>query len=347
MGRGWYGPSSFSIDVPIPTDERGLVGRRCPACLRFFKLKLGTGLPTETCHCPYCGYAADISEFTTPEQEEYVRSVGMREAQERILKPMMRRFGESLKGIERATSRGPIQIRVEVRDQWRSIPLALYREREVETAVTCQECGLQFAVYGVFATCPDCTGMNASAVFHKSMEAARRRLSLIDGDLDSEMVEGLLSDALGSAVGAFDAVGKELCRRFPGPLPSTPRNLFQNIEALSVALGKATGTSLAEAVSEERYVSLARMFQVRHVYEHNLGVVDADAIKKVPDLATWRGRKYVLARSEIEAFLQSLNKAYDAIVKLLEAASSRRASQRNTAPRQPRASLRQPEQPET
>jgi hypothetical protein len=35
--------------------------------------------------------------------------VGLRETQERILKPMMRRFGESLKGIERATSRGPIR----------------------------------------------------------------------------------------------------------------------------------------------------------------------------------------------------------------------------------------------
>jgi hypothetical protein len=166
------------------------------------------------------------------------------------------------------------------------------------------------------------------------MEAARRRLSLLDGDLDSEMVEGLLRDALSSAVGAFDGVGKELRRRFPGLLPSTPHNLFQNVEALSAALGKTTGSSLAEAVSEERYASLARMFQVRHVYEHNLGVVDADAIKKVPDLAAWRGRKYVLARREIEAFLQSLNEAYDAVVGLLEAASSRRASEPNMAPRQ-------------
>jgi hypothetical protein len=317
MGVGGYGPGSFSIDVPIPTDERGLVGRRCPACLGYFKLKLGTGLPTETCHCPYCEYAADISEFTTPEQEEYVLSVGMRETQERILKPMMRRFGESLKSMERATSRGPIQIRVEVRDQWRSIPLALYREREVETDVTCQECGLQFAVYGVFATCPDCTGMNASAVFRKSLEAARRRLVLLDGDLDSEMVEGLLSDALGSAVGAFDAVGKELCRRFPDLLPSSPRNLFQNVQALSAALGQTTGRSLAEVFGEEQYAGLVKMFQVRHVYEHNLGVIDAEAIRKVPDLAAWRGRKYVLSRKEVEAFLRYLEGAYDLVLRLL------------------------------
>jgi hypothetical protein len=137
------------------------------------------------------------------------------------------------------------------------------------------------------------------------------------------LVEGLLSDALGSAVGAFDAVGKELSRRFPDLLSSAPRNLFQNIQALSAAVGKAAGSSLTEALGEEQYASLARMFQLRHVYEHNLGVVDAKAINKVPDLAAWRGRKYVLARSEVEAFLQSLKEAYDVVVRLLEAASGK------------------------
>lgn len=146
------------------------------------------------------------------------------------------------------------------------------------------------------------------------------------------MIEGLLSDALGSAVGAFDAVGKELRRRFPGLLPPTPHNLFQNVEVLSAALGKATERSLAEALGEEQCTSLTRMFQVRHVYEHSLGVVDAQAINKVPGLAAWRGRKYVLARREVESFLQSLSEAYDAVVRLLEATSSRRASQRGTAP---------------
>jgi hypothetical protein len=82
-----------------------------------------------------------------------------------------------------------------------------WRRRELVDQ-QCQECGLQFAVYGVFATCPDCTRMNAQAVFRKSMEAARRRPSLLDGDVDSEMIEGLLSDALGAAVGAFDAIGR-------------------------------------------------------------------------------------------------------------------------------------------
>lgn len=79
------------------------------------------------------------------------------------------------------------------------------------------------------------------------------------------------------------------------------------------------------------------MFQVRHVYEHNLGVVDAEAIKKVPDLSAWQGRKYLLARSEIEAFLHSLEEAYDVVVRLLEAASGKDNRDSTDSPRQQRS----------
>lgn len=52
------------IRVTLPTDESGMVGRQCPSstCGRYFKLKLGTGLPTSASHCPYCGWAGDASE---------------------------------------------------------------------------------------------------------------------------------------------------------------------------------------------------------------------------------------------------------------------------------------------
>jgi len=310
-------PDRLEINVPLPVDGTGRVGRRCPACSRYFKVKPGTGLATPKCQCPYCEHTGDASDFTTPEQAAYVRSVGLREAQERILKPMMRGFGESLKGIGRSTSGGPIQIRVEVRDEWRFIPLAVYQEREVETDVTCEACGLEFAVYGVFATCPDCAEMNTSTVFRRSLEAAGRRLNLLDGDIEEEVARSLLSDALGSAVGAFDAVGKELRRRFPSLLPAKPRNLFQNIDALSSALEQATGTSLADALGPDAWESLRLMFQVRHLQEHTLGVVDDSSVTQVPELAPLLGRKYPLTRTEVEEFLGLLERAFDAVVSSL------------------------------
>jgi hypothetical protein len=37
----------------------------------------------------------------------------------------------------------------------------------------------------------------------------------------------------------------------------------------------------------------------------------------------WRGRKYVLARNELEAFLRSLEEVYDVVVRLLDDASGK------------------------
>jgi len=68
------------------------------------------------------------------------------------------------------------------------------------------------------------------------------------------------------------------------------------------------------------------------VYEHNLGVVDAEAIKKAPDLAAWRGRNYVLARNELEAFLRSLEEVYDVVVRLLDDASGKGTPHRPQPP---------------
>ena len=36
-----------------------------------------------------------------------------------------------------------------------------YIEKQLETAGTCDQCSLEFAVYGVFASCPDCGQLNA------------------------------------------------------------------------------------------------------------------------------------------------------------------------------------------
>ena len=45
------------ISITLELDDQGMVGRQCPAtdCVRYFKLKPGTGLNTDLTRCPYCG----------------------------------------------------------------------------------------------------------------------------------------------------------------------------------------------------------------------------------------------------------------------------------------------------
>ena len=55
------------IRISLPKDENGLTSRKCPNsdCGGIFKIKTGTGLKGNNlpCHCPYCGYKADMSEI--------------------------------------------------------------------------------------------------------------------------------------------------------------------------------------------------------------------------------------------------------------------------------------------
>ncbi len=45
------------------------------------------------------------------------------------------------------------------------------------------------------------------------------------------------------------------------------------------------------------------MFQVRHIFEHNMGAVNCDCVIKVPSLNYLLHRKYPLTIAEVETFL--------------------------------------------
>jgi hypothetical protein len=57
-------------------------------------------------------------------------------------------------------------------------------------------------------------------------------------------------------------------------LPEKPKNLFQNLKALSKCLLESVGKSLSDIVGKENSDFLSRMFQVCHIFEHNMGVMD-------------------------------------------------------------------------
>lgn len=291
-----------TIRVSLPTDENGLTGRQCPSCGDYFKLRFGTGLPISTSTCPYCRHTADSGDFLTDDQREYVLSVVKRQ----VVAPMLEDFQRSLRRIAHTSQRSFIQI--SVRTSPISFPLYRYRERDVETQVTCDGCGLEFAIFGVFAGCPDCGHLNAWVVFEKSLTVAAKRLRLIEslGSDDPEMREALLRDTLISACAAFDGLGKALRERYPKIFPAQPTNLFQNIEALSQVLQGALDRTVADLIGADRAEFLRKMLQVRHLCEHNMGVVDAKFVTKVPALACLKGRKYPLQQGEVEELLSVL-----------------------------------------
>lgn len=291
---------NIEMNIDIPVGDDGLVGRVCPTCDEFFKIKPGTGLPDiNTTACPYCEYQGDPGEFTTQEQIDYAISVMAKE----VVEPVLRDFQRSLKRIERRSQNSLIKIKV--RTSSMTIPIKYYSEPVLETSVECDHCGLVFSVYGIFARCPDCLRPNSMEMFRKSIEVAKKRLDIFEQipESEEELREALLIDAISAAVSTFDSLGKRMRAEYPEIIPSQPRNIFQNITALENALQEALGLELINLIGEEDYRVLVYMFQVRHIWNHNFGEADQDFIDKTNVDENLLGQRILPAKTEVEKLM--------------------------------------------
>jgi hypothetical protein len=297
--------SAHTFQISIPKGDDGFIGRECLECKKYFKLKLGTGLPIQYCHCPYCEYEGDQNTFWTQDQLDYAQSVGKQIAYEKFVEPLLDDLTKSFKKLESSTRGCFLQITVNTTRTKPFFPIKYYNESELETHLTCDNCKLEFAIYGVFSRCPDCSQLNAFSVFQKSIEVCKKQIELFSqfqNDKDVELAN--LKFILGNAISSFDGLGKELRKKLAGKFPNKPKNLFQNIDELEKVLLQNFNLDIKTNLSD--YCFLRQMFQVRHVFEHNMGVVDADFIKKVPSLSHLVDRKYPLTLNEVQLFLSIL-----------------------------------------
>lgn len=294
-----------TINIEIPKDENGFIGRECCECKRYFKLKLGTGLSTQHCHCPYCDYEGDQNTFWTPDQLEYAQSIGKQIAYDKFVEPLLEDLANSLKSLETSTRGGFLQIKTTLKRDKPFFPVKYYSELELETHISCDNCKLEFSIYGVFSRCPDCSQLNAFSIFNKSIEVCQKQFELFQQfSNDDEVTQANLKFIVSNAISAFDGVGKELRRQYNAKFPLRPKNLFQNLDELVKVLLDSYGLDIKTELPNFDFVRL--MFQVRHIFEHNMGVVDNDFVKQIPALKHILGRKYILNVTEVSKFLKSM-----------------------------------------
>lgn len=288
----------ITISVNFPADKDGMIGRECFECKKYFKIKPGTGLPTDYCHCPYCDYKGKSDTFLTQDQIKYVESIAYQKVYQQFIKPSIRKLTDSFKDLERSTRNSLIKIKVTTKESGFYFPTKYYTEKELETTVICDNCGLEFAIYGVFSRCPDCKEFNAFLMFEKSLETTQKLLSvLLKPDVATDIKEQTYGFILSSSIAAFDGLGKELRLRNPNIYPPEPKNLFQNIALLDQKLNNLISSK------HSNFKLLLKLFQVRHLYEHNMGVIDNDFITKMPEYSKNLGMKYILTKDELNNFI--------------------------------------------
>lgn len=287
------------ISIPIQRDADGFLGRECPKqeCEGYFKVVPGTGLQGEglPCHCPYCGHTASPDHFWTKDQIEYAKSVAMREIMDAVHK--------DLKKLEfEHKPRGPFGIGISMKlEPGRPVPIHRYREKRLETEVVCGKCTLRYAVYGVFAFCPDCGQHNSPDILSDNMKVVEKMLVLANGP-DKELAKRLIENALEDCVSSFDGYGRELCRVHASKAtdPAKAERLsFQNLDGARQNVLAAFNVDLATGLTADEWHRAVRSFQRRHLLSHRAGVVDEEYIRKSGDKTVVVGRKITITENEV------------------------------------------------
>ncbi len=280
-------PNQFS--VPITPDEEGYVGRECPVetCLGYFKVTPGTGLKGPApCHCPYCGHTGKNNTFFTPEQIEYAKSIVIRTVTDAVFKDL-----KALEFDHRSSGAFGIGLSMKV-TRSATHPIRHYREKKLETHVVCEQCTLRFAIYGVFGWCPDCGSHNSLQILSKNLELARKELALAK-DVDADLAEHLVGDALENAVSALDGFGREICSQKSADIQ------FQNLVAARRRVQDTFGFDFADGLAADSWTAICRIFQKRHLLAHKMGVIDVEYVQKTNDPEAVVGRRIQVTPDEV------------------------------------------------
>lgn len=305
------------VPVEIPLDDLGYLGRECPEedCLGHFKVKPGTGLTGDDldCHCPYCGHVASSQHFWTQDQIEYAKSVALQLISEAIQ--------EDLKKLEfEHKPRGAFGIGISLKvEPGAPIPLHRYAEPRLETYVTCDHCSLDYAVYGVFAYCPDCGKHNSLQILANNLDLVRKQVTLAGELGDAELRRHLLEDALENCVSAFDGFGREAIASWLKAQPQldeTPVS-FQNLTGAATRLKTLFSLDFQAACDPADWERARVGFLRRHVLAHRAGVVDQRYIDESGDQDAVVGRRLVVDASSVETLATSVSALGGVLVALL------------------------------
>lgn len=299
----------MKVSIEIPKDKNGMMGRECLECKRYFKIKPGTGLKTTHCYCPYCEYNGDHDTFWTEAQLEFAKSIAIKQAFDQVIKPALDKITESFRQLEHNSRNSFIKVKVETSGTEMNFPIKYYTEKELETNVLCNGCGLVFSVYKEFNNCPDCDRTNASLIFKTSLEIIEKRLSIITKpEVPNELTKASLKSILISVVDAFVKLGGELHKRKSDKYLNLSSQLFSDPLNLDKVRNNYFSTNL------KSFDLIIKLFEVSKCLKENGGIVKPEIAKNVLGLEKYSEKPYDLQKPELEEFIHEMLKLSELIM---------------------------------
>lgn len=295
-GRSPNGNDLFN--VPLKAGEDGMIGRECPSeeCQpKYFKMSVT--IPDKTSKkiedfsqidvtCPYCGKVDNVQHYHTKSQLAWIKSMMFRDA--------AKTFQNMLKSSFKSThpsSKGMFSISITYKPG--ALPsVRHFIEEKLKRTVLCDNCGYNYAVYGISFHCPLCGEGNLIQHLNRSTDVIRVLIDeheRISQERGQEVGRQMVGNALEDVIGLFETFLKhiyqhEIKRRFSKEKAETKlakiRGNFQRLEGAETLFSEDLGFALFAECNQKDRIFLQEQFLKRHVLIHNLGLIDRKYIEK-------------------------------------------------------------------
>lgn len=295
-GRSPEGDDLFSI--PLKADEDGMIGRECPNedCQpKYFKISMT--IPEKIYKeikdfsqidivCPYCGTVDNMQNYHTESQIEWMKSM--------IFRDVAKTFQNMLKSSFKPSPQ-PSKNMFSISFAYKPGHLPSVRhyvEEKLKQTVVCDNCGYNYAVYGISFHCPLCGKGNLIQHLNRSSDIIRVLLEeheRISQERGQDVGWQMIGNALEDVVGLFEAFLKhiykyEIRRRLSQEEAETKIKKigvnFQRLEKAEALFYEDLDFKLFAKCDQEDRNFLQEQFLKRHVLTHNLGLVDKKYIEK-------------------------------------------------------------------
>jgi len=217
--------------------------------------------------CPYCSRQFSKNDLLTDDQEEYVKEAAIEKAREYMFREVDKMFSRLARNSSQnkhvKIKHTPINYRPrEVSPE--------YQEHKVDSELICPQCNSRFQVFGMFGYCPGCCSENI-LIYDANLAIIKQEVSA------SSDPNRALRHAYSDLVSTFE----QYCKRKASGVTSDATR-FQVLFEVRNFFKKHLGIDMLDGLTSDELLTIRRIFQKRHLYEHEGDKINDRYINMIP-----------------------------------------------------------------
>jgi len=259
--------------------------------------------------CPYCGTIDNMQRFHSEEHSKWIESMIQRDVAISIQKMLQ----ETVTGFKSSPNSA-----ISVSFKPGPLPdVRYYTEEKLKRKVTCDNCGFQYAVYGISFHCPFCGKGNLMFHLNRNVEITQvliQESEKMQSEHGSDVAQRMIGNALEDVIGIFEGFQKNIylygirnkfVKEEADKKEEQIHVTFQRLDGAQKLFSVDLNFNIFSGIFEDDKVFLEEQFLKRHVLTHNLGLVDEKYLEKAHD--------YMKQGSELEISPNDASRALEIV----------------------------------